>query len=198
MDDGNSFTDRIQQIRAKKEQELRQSFHQRDRLLSQFEKTWEPLITHIKDLAKKYLPPDKRVKIELGVSAALSASLIFTLQQDGYHGKGETLPETPRDDTYDWSIIDHLDFSNFYHRAETDRDFQNQQAAENHPPEFAFKHFYKNTFLYPTLMAEAKEMLEEWLGTQIALDFDQGRIYPNSTFETIVKRSNSPADSTPK
>jgi hypothetical protein len=40
-------------------------------------------------------------------------------------------------------------------------------------------------------METAKTVLETWLATQIAFNFDQDRIYPKSSLEITMKRSRS-------
>jgi hypothetical protein len=183
MTDLDFFSQRIRVVSEKKMENLRRNHVARESRHALFEKTWSPLIDHMKHLAKAYLPLDKHLVIELNVDEHLTTSLSFALKEH----------------TSISFSLDRLYFKNdFLNDPEWfTESFNHDSRYYGESPALALKNISRHpqsdsiVFLHPDHMQDAKDYLEIWLATQIAFKFDQDRIYPKSSLEIIMKRSGS-------
>ena len=194
----DTFTDKIKSIQTAPPE---MSHRKRDEWLTRLTNIWRPLIDHAQTIADQHLPDGKRLKIHFEAAitkeAQIKTHLRFHLQHD-FQQDYSILYQEP-DNPLRWREIDRLVFTN------TSSTFTPPQGLWKYlpfgsRPDYSFKFLgcdkipeHREQFkkFRPKQIEQVKSLVESWLATQIAFDFDAERISPTSALEITIKRKNS-------
>jgi hypothetical protein len=198
----DDFTKTIKTVFTERSAALRKNYDERERIHSRFERAWTPLIEHMKGLAERHLPEDKRLDISLEVDQKLDVRMKIALSEpsgleDMWHTIASMHFINDMGTDKEW-FTEHFQES-------VKKNKKHWWHASSRSPDLALKDLNRDqhavigqqSYLHPDDMDVAKRYLEKWLATQIAFNFDQARIYPKSTLEITLKRTKSGPDRTP-
>lgn len=192
------FEERIKAIREDRRNE--NGYSNRDVHLARFMAAWKPLTQHIQDLADRHLPADKRLRVEFNVNEVMKLDLKFILETD----KAAEDPSYAKYPDARWSRVTSLHFYNSNQGFVADSIFGLRRLSglfkgKSENSRFAL-HLVdigepdpklKSIVIHPDQAEAACDLLEYWLAKQIAFQFDQGRVNPQSSLEITIKRRDS-------